>query len=275
MAEAFKKRMADAISAKGPLCAGVDPSPKLLSLWGLADDAKGLAAFSSRCVEAFADVAAALKANVAFFERFGSAGITALEYFLGEARDAGVLVIADAKRGDISSTNAAYADAWLRDGPLASDALTVVPYLGIGGLAPFVDAAAESGRGVFVVIRSSNPEGRTVQSAIASSGDTLEAELLRELEDPRYRGCLGAVIGVTKDAEPIELPSSGFFLAPGLGAQGASTEDLTALFSNVPATSVLVNLSRSLLESGPDPSSLREAARHAASDLSGAFCPPS
>ena len=117
----------------GPLCAGIDPSADLLPTWGLPDSADGLRTFGLTCVEAFAGVVPVVKPQVAFFERLGSAGIAALEDVLAAARDAGLLVIADAKRGDIGSTMEAYASAWLDPAsPLAADAMTAMPYLGLG-----------------------------------------------------------------------------------------------------------------------------------------------
>src|ERR1700728_303573 len=161
----FRQRLADAIAARGALCGGIDPSASLLAQWGLPDDAQGAYTMGARCIECFAPWAAAVKLNAAFFERFGAAGYSTLEALLREARVAGLLTIGDAKRGDIASTNAAYAQAWLADGPLSVDALTVSPYLGFDALTPYFDAAAAGGRGIFVVVRRSNPEGRAVQKA--------------------------------------------------------------------------------------------------------------
>ena len=133
--------------------------------------ADGLASFGLAACEAFAGVVPVVKPQVAFFERWGSAGLSALEEVMAAAREAGLLVIADAKRADIGSTMEAYASAWLDPAsPLVADAVTVVPYLGIGALAPAFDLAAASGRGVIVVVRSSNPEGRSLQEARGRRG---------------------------------------------------------------------------------------------------------
>ena len=148
----------------GPLCVGIDPHPALLRDWGLEDSPEGLRRFSHMALQAVGPVAAAIKPQVALYERHGSAGLAVLEELLAAARDADVLTIADAKRGDIGSTMAAYADAWLRNGsPLAADALTLSPYLGFESLRPALDLAAASGRGVFVLALTSNPEGPSVQ----------------------------------------------------------------------------------------------------------------
>lgn len=164
----FGARLAAAMEAVGPLCLGIDPHPGLLKDWGLDDTPAGLEAFSLTALEAAVDggspLVAALKPQVALYERHGSAGMAALERLLAEARDAGILTIADAKRGDIGSTMAGYAAAWLSDAsPLAADAVTLSPFLGFESLRPALDLAAETGRGVFVLALTSNPEGASVQ----------------------------------------------------------------------------------------------------------------
>ena len=158
------RRLAAAMAAAGPLCLGIDPHPSLLQAWGLPDTAAGLESFGLTALEAAAGDGAArvaaVKPQVALFERHGSAGLAVLERLLAEARDAGVLTIADAKRGDIGSTMDGYAAAWLDDAsPLAADAVTLSPYLGYGTLTASIERAAAAGRGVFVLARTSNPEG--------------------------------------------------------------------------------------------------------------------
>ena len=149
---------------------------------------------------------------------------------IAEARSAGLVVIADAKRGDIDSTADAYAEAWLSESsPLAADAVTVHPYLGLGALAPLVRLAGATGRGVLVVARSSNPEGRSLQLATTAEGSAVEDMLLGEIAalnacEEVPTGTVGAVIGAT--LSPSKYPLSqlgGVILAPGLGAQGAGT----------------------------------------------------
>jgi orotidine-5'-phosphate decarboxylase len=279
-ASTFHERLQRAVTARSPLCVGIDPSTSLLAQWELADDASGARTMGALCIESVAQWCAAVKFNIAFFERFGAAGLSALEALLSDARDAGLLTIADAKRGDIESTNAAYAQAWLTDGPLSVDAMTVSPYLGLDALEPYFEAAAADGRGVFVVVRSSNPEGRSIQKALlAGPGDaaaaamSVEAGLLADI-DRRPAGSVGAVIGVSAEPEPLALSPARFFLAPGVGAQGATARDLAALFWHVPMTSVLVNLSRPILKAGPDQHSLSVAAERGAGEISAGFCPP-
>jgi orotidine-5'-phosphate decarboxylase len=276
----FGARLAAAMDAHGPLCVGIDPHPGLLTAWGLSDDANGLRTFVRTVLEAVGGHVAAVKPQSALFERHGSAGIAVLEELLAAAREAGTLVILDAKRGDIGSTMAAYADAYLRDGsPLAADALTVSPYLGFGSLAPAVEAAAGSGRGLFVLALTSNPEGATVQHArdadgvavaarIAAQGGELNA---REVEaSGAALGSVGLVVGATiGDAARrlgIDLAAvRGPLLAPGVGAQGAGPAELAAVFGTA-RRAVLASSSRAVLAAGPDPAALRAAALRAADE---------
>lgn len=142
----FGLRLAEAKARRGPLCLGIDPHPELLRGWDLATTADGLAAFCDICVRAFADFAV-VKPQVAFFESYGAAGFAVLERTIAELRAADVLVLADAKRGDIGATMSAYATAWVGDSPLAADAVTASPYLGFGSLRPLLEVAAAHGRG--------------------------------------------------------------------------------------------------------------------------------
>jgi orotidine-5'-phosphate decarboxylase len=283
----FAYRVATAVASSGPLCAGIDPSPALLAEWGLPDSAEGLRSFGLRCVEAFAGVVPVVKPQVAFFERWGAAGIGALEAVMAAAGEAGLLVIADAKRGDISSTMEAYASAWLDpDSPLAADAVTVVPYMGLASLRPAFDLAAATGRGVIVVVRSSNPEGRFLQEATTSrpavagsgvGGASVEDALLAEIRDlnnggPAPPGTIGAVVGATLAPSGFDLAGlGGVILAPGFGAQGATVDGAVRLFVGCRPGSVLANVSRSVLAAGPDPASLRRVAQATSEELSRAF----
>ena len=274
----FVARLADALAAHGPLCVGIDPHPGLLAAWDLEADAAGVERFARDVVAALAGHVAVLKPQVALFEVFGSAGLAALERTLADARDAGVLTIADAKRGDIGSTMAAYARAWLADGaPLAADALTVSPYLGVGTLVPALDLAAATGRGVFVLARTSNPEGRAVQSAQAWSDVGDGSRGMREVAqgvvdtlvadgeaEPARAGVGGVVVGATSgttgrehglDLRRLTAP----VLVPGLGAQGATPADVLRAFGDAGGPVVPVS-AREILAAGPDPDALRAAA---------------
>lgn len=278
MADSFGDRVAAAVRATGPLCAGIDPSAQLLDDWGLSDDAHGLKEFCAICVDAFAGVVGVVKPQVAFFERHGAAGLAELERLVANARAHELVVINDAKRGDIDSTAAAYADAWVGDAsPLAGDAVTVHAYLGLGALDPLIRLAAANGRGVVVVARSSNPEGRALQQAVTVGGASVEDMLLAEIAACNGSagipaGTVGAVVGAT--LEPSEFPLSqlgGVILAPGLGAQGAGPADVAARFGGCAPGTVLPSSSRGLLRHGPDTEALRRNAELLVRELSAAM----
>lgn len=267
MADSFGDRVQAAVARTGPLCAGIDPSAALLAKWGLSDDADGLRSFCRSCVEGFAGAVSVVKPQVAFFERHGSAGLAELERLIADATAAGLIVIADAKRGDIDSTAAAYADAWLGGAsPLAADAVTVHPYLGLGALSSLFDLAAANGKGVLVVARSSNPEGRDLQQAATALGPAVEDMLLGEIAELNGApgvptGTVGAVIGATLEPSGFALSQlGGIILAPGLGAQGASPADVAARFAGCRPGTVLPSSSRGLLNEGPDPAALGRSA---------------
>ncbi len=267
MSESFAERLTRAVEALGPLCVGIDPSPALLHAWGLDDDAGGVEYVARRVIESMIGVIAVVKPQVAFFERFGSAGYLALERALDDARSGGLLTIGDAKRGDISTSAAAYADAWLDAGsPLRVDALTVSPYLGVGALGPVVERARHSGRGVFVVAGSSNEEGVALQSARTGDGVSVEAlvvDEVRALGTGAARGAVGVVIGATREHRGVDLRDlPGAILVPGVGAQGASVEDAARATRGARRASVLISVSRAVLAVGPERRVLaREAAR--------------
>lgn len=258
----FGRRLAEAVSTRGPLCPGIDPHPEMLRAWGLSVDADGLGAFCDICVEAFAGFAI-VKPQVAFFEAHGAAGYAVLERTIRALREAGVLVLADAKRGDIGSTMAAYADAWAGDSPLATDAITASPYLGFGSLRPLLDTARAHGRGVFVLAATSNPEGATVQRAdtggrtVAQSIVDAAAAVNRDaLPEP---GSIGVVVGATLSDPPDVSALGGPVLVPGVGAQGGRPEALGGLGGAKPGQ-LLPAVSREVLRAGPDVAALRAAA---------------
>lgn len=272
----FGDRVLEAVGRSGPLCVGVDPSASLLAAWGLSDDPAGLAAFSSRCIEALAGEVAAVKPQVAFFERHGAAGMAVFECVVSDAASAGLLVIADAKRGDIGSTTAAYADAWFR-GPFAADAVTATPYVGLGALEPMAVAARETGRGLVVVVATSNPEGRELQESVGAGGVTVEMALLGEIAARNAAeraatgatcGSLGVVVGATRRGLDVATVG-GMLLVPGLGAQGGSVRDIVEGFRACPSGTVLPATSRGLLSAGP--AGLRAAACRLRDDLAAAL----
>lgn len=260
----FGQRLAGALAQYGPLCVGIDPHEGLLQDWGLGVDAAGTREFGLRVVEASAGRVGVVKPQVAFFERFGSAGFAALEEVLAAARAAGLIVIADAKRGDIGTTMAGYASAWLSAGsPLESDAVTLSPYLGPDSLYDTLTAALRLGKGAFVLAATSNPEAGVVQTALTRDSvarETLAARVTRDTAElgagtPGELAPIGVVIGATVDRDAFGL-SDGLLarvpiLAPGFGAQGAEPADLRARFGAV-APQVVASESRSILSAGPE-----------------------
>ncbi|MGW2763130.1 orotidine-5'-phosphate decarboxylase [Streptomyces sp. NPDC001275] len=270
--EPFGARLRRAMDERGPLCVGIDPHASLLAEWGLNDDVAGLERFSRTVVEALADRVAALKPQSAFYERFGSRGLAVLEKSVEEARAAGALVVMDAKRGDIGSTMAAYAESFLRkDAPLFSDALTVSPYLGYGSLRPAVDLARESGAGLFVLALTSNPEGAEVQHAVRPDGRSVAATVLAHLAKDNAGqaplGSFGAVVGATLgDLSSYDLDMGGPLLAPGIGAQGATPADLPRVFGSA-VRNVVPSVSRGVLRHGPEVGALRGAAQRFAEEI--------
>jgi orotidine-5'-phosphate decarboxylase len=263
--EAFGPRLARAIADRGPLCVGIDPHPALLQAWQLSETVGGLEKFALTAVEALAGTVAVLKPQSAFFEAYGSAGMAVLEKLIAVSRAAGAIVLVDAKRGDIGSTMAAYAIAYLTEGsPLAGDAVTLSPYLGFGSLQPAIDTAKANGRGVFVLALTSNPEGPALQHAVAADGrsvaQTIADAAAEQNRDDIPMGSVGLVVGATIGDTGVDLTRvNGPLLAPGLGAQGATVRDLEVVFgSNLGA--VLPTTSREILAAGPSAAKLRAAA---------------
>jgi orotidine-5'-phosphate decarboxylase len=292
MTEPFGRRLADAVAARGPLCVGIDPHRELLLDWGAGDDLDGLRRFTDTVVEALAGSVAVLKPQMAFYERFGARGVAVLEEAVAGIRAAGALVLLDAKRGDIGSTMAAYADYLRSDHPMRVDALTVSPYLGPGSLDPARSTAQRFGGGLFVLARTSNPDAGTLQHGMA--GDRSVAQVVVDtvrgwntpdwlVSDPptdiaSFRdvaggwgpttGSFGVVVGATLSELDVDLDGlGGPILAPGLGAQGGSVADLRRLFGA--GRAVVPTVSRDVLTAGPDPVALRDAADRWTAELAG------
>lgn len=263
----FGARLAAAVAHRGPLCVGIDPHPELMAAWGLPRSVDGLRRFCDICVQAYCDGPAGfaiVKPQVAFFEAYGSAGFAVLEHTTAALQSAGVLVLADAKRGDIGSTMAAYAQAWAGDGPLAADAVTASPYLGFGSLSPLLEVAARHGRGVFVLAATSNPEGASVQRAVVGARTVAQSIVDAAAEVNRTGaprpGSVGVVVGATLgDAVPDLSALGGPVLVPGVGAQGGRPEALGGLGGARPGQ-LLPAVSREVLRAGPDPLAVRQAA---------------
>lgn len=264
----FSDRLNDRIRATGSrVCLGIDPRPEEHPAThpdrfggDPAQVAKAVVLYYQAIIEATHDLVACYKPQAAFFEALGIPGLIALAQLLAEIRSRGVPVILDAKRGDLGSTAEAYARAYLADGVFAADALTVNPYLGMDGVRPFVTQAAEAGRGVFVLVRTSNPGGGDFQLMRDASGVALFervadrlGELAREALGAVGReggySPVGAVVGATLPAEEIgalrrRLPHS-LLLLPGYGAQGG-TADSAAQGFDADGLGAVVNASRSL-----------------------------
>lgn len=233
----FGARLERAMTVAGPLCVGIDPHPSLLDAWGLPATADGLERFALGVLEAAAERCAAVKPQVALFEAYGSVGFAVLERVLRESREAGLLSIADAKRGDIGSTMAAYASAWLSDdSPLAADAVTLSPYLGFESLRPALDLARETGRGTFVLALTSNPEGASVQhvGGTESVAGSVLAAIARENATAQPRPGTATSPGSEPSSSPATdtassspegstAPSDGAAAAAVRGVTGANT----------------------------------------------------
>lgn len=257
----FGERLAGVFATSGHLCVGIDPHPYLLEAWGLPDSADGLREFGLRVVDAAAERAGIVKPQVAFFERHGSRGFAALESVLAGARESGLLVIADAKRGDVGSSVEAYGQAWLTAGsPLEADAVTMSAFQGVGSLDGPARLARAGGKGLMVLAATSNPEAGSLQTATLTCGErtgrTVSASIVSEVNmwNRGPLGSFGVVIGATVrlaeyGIDPADLAATPI-LAPGFGHQGASIGDLRSLYGSA-SGNVIVSSSRALLAAGP------------------------
>jgi orotidine-5'-phosphate decarboxylase len=252
----FGERLLEAFESKGQLCVGIDPHASLLNAWGLTDSAHGLREFSLRVVDACAGQVSLIKPQVSFFERFGAAGYTVLEEVTGAAKAADLLVIADAKRGDIGTTMDAYLEAWFGNlSGLHADALTVSPYLGLRTISAGFARYVGEGKGVYSLVATSNPEGASVQLA-GSNGTTLAGDQWLQLAalnaDASVFGNYGAVLGATLDLDSFEVDRNQLktpILAPGFGAQGAKLSDAKTIYGAL-CRQVAYSVSRSVLQAG-------------------------
>lgn len=251
----FGERLRDAIADRGAHCVGVDPHAHLLEAWGLQDTAAAAETFGLEVVRAAAQHVGVVKPQVAFFERHGAAGYAALEQVIAAARDAGLIVIADVKRGDMGTSVAAYGEAWLRPGsPLEADAMTASAYQGLGSLLDVLRLAESGGKGVFVLCATSNPEARETQLRSDDAGVTVAAGVERavaawNLEIGHAVGSIGLVVGATVRADDygVSMATNAPILAPGFGHQGVPLGELS---SRYPADAVVVaSSSRSLTAS--------------------------
>ncbi len=259
--DGFGARLTAAVEARGSqVVLGLDPDPARVP-----GGAEGARAFCRRAIAAAGPACVAAKLQLATFERFGTAGWDAFERVAAAAAEAGLLVIADAKRGDVGVTSQAYADAFLR-API--DALTVNPMLGGDAMAPFVEAASAGGRGLFALVRTSNPGAAELQDLPLADGGLWHEAVARKVAEwgaPGVDGSgisnVGAVVGATvpeRLAALRALMPAQPFLIPGVGAQGGQPEDLGPAFAGR-AAGALVSASRSII--------FAESPRRAAEDL--------
>jgi orotidine-5'-phosphate decarboxylase len=261
----FPDRLEAAVRRCGnPVLVGLDPRAEMLPA-GLAPSqanagpeevAAAYAQFCRQVIDVVAPLVPAVKAQAAFFEQLGPAGMAALAQVVCYARERELLVIIDGKRNDIGSTAAAYAQGFLgHDSPWGADALTVSPYLGDDALQPFVDVAVRRSAGVFVLVKTSNPGGRMLQDLLAEGRPLYRhvAEYVERLASGTAGaygyGAVGAVVGATYPAQLAELRAEmphTWFLVPGFGAQGGTAADVAAAFDSQ-GCGAIVNNSRDII----------------------------
>jgi orotidine-5'-phosphate decarboxylase len=279
MTQPFQKRFVVLAAERSPLCVGIDPSAESLDGWGLADDLEGLRTFCERMVEACAPLTAIVKPQAAFFERHGPAGMEVLRQTVEGIKSHGALAIIDAKRDDIGSTAVAYGDAFLGPrSPFGGDAMTLSAYLGLGSLAPIFDIAKREEAGVFVLVRSSNPEGSELQQARLPDGRSVAEHVADQItarnraDEPNGLGFIGAVLGATQGREAANLadrlPNS-LLLVPGIGAQGATIADVRRDFGRH-FSRVIPSISRGIARAGPAAADLKRAVEREIAELRGA-----
>lgn len=265
MPASFGQQLERAFTTYGQLCVGIDPHASLLDDWGLSDDVEGLNTFANKVLDACVETVGIIKPQVSFFERHGSAGFAVLERLAQRAAETDLIVIMDAKRGDIGSTMDGYFDAWLgKAAPFMCSALTVSPYLGFDSLRDVMSNSLERGKGLFVLAATSNPEGKSLQTASVAGGSTLAADIWRRLgkvnavtsASGSSLGSFGAVVGATLDLRSFDLRLNDGdgqaltpILSPGFGAQGAELSDAKRLFGSS-ARQVIASVSRSVLSAG-------------------------
>lgn len=229
----YASRLAAATVERGRLCVGIDPMPSVLEAWGLQNDLAGLEACARGIVDELGGRVAVFKPQSAFFEAHGSRGVAVLERVLADIRDAGALSVLDVKRGDIGSSMAGYASAFLGESaPTWADAITLSPYLGVGSLRPAIEAAVAGGQGLYVLARTSNPDGATIQLARAGEA-TVAQHIVDTIADINLGAdaCVGLVVGATHADSGCDLSAfNGSILVPGIGAQGGTIEALTEIF---------------------------------------------
>jgi orotidine-5'-phosphate decarboxylase len=263
----FADRLTAAIKARNaPVCVGLDP---LLERLPKAIQAPSPAArieqYGREVIDAVADLVPAVKINIAFFEPFGPAGLETYLRLTAHAHRKGLLVIGDVKRADIGPTSAQYAKATLEgDGPEVADAATINPYFGWDGVAPFIDSARRNGRGVFILVQTSNESAAQVQGLLLPGGRTVCQEVAALAQGwaaaPGCVGtsgysCVGAVVSPRDLDSTVSIRSlmpNCIFLVPGFGAQGRTAEEVARCFKS-DGTGAIVAASRSVIFAYDEP----------------------
>lgn len=266
----FSDRLIAATRAKDSRCiVGLDPRIDEMPAFAGANPCAAITEFHELVLDAVADLVPAVKPQLAFFEQYGVAGMQAFENTVRAAKQRGLLVIADGKRNDISSTAEAYANAYLGPDVFDCDALTVTPYMGRDSLAPFVEACAKHGKGLFAILKTSNPGSKDFEDQpLEATGRPLYEKItgvLNELGDGLIGesgySSIGAVIGATFPEEGARLRTlmpRALILVPGYGAQGGSARAAAECF-NDDGLGAVVNSSRGITYAFSDPTISREA----------------
>lgn len=267
MPDHFADRLAAAVTeSASPVCVGLDPTLDRIaqalnvSLEQAAASPEAAAdsiwRFNQRILEAVRPYCAVVKPQSAFYERWGPPGVEALQRTIQLSRQMGLICLLDAKRNDIASTAAAYAQAYLGDGPLSADALTVNPYLGADGIDPFLQEARGRNKGIFALVKTSNPSSTQIQDQALQDGRLLYehvGDLVEEWGRASIGGCgysdVGAVVGATFPGELAALrermPHT-WFLIPGYGSQGGTASDVVAALDRR-GLGAVVNSSRGII----------------------------
>ena len=253
----FADRFQELAVSRSPFCVGVDPAKAILKSWGLPIDASGLRAFCDRILDAGHGIVGVYKPQSAFFEQFGPDGMLEMQRFVDGAHRQGALVIIDCKRGDVAHTAEAYGEAMLgADSPFRGDAMTVTPYLGRDSLLPFAEMCGRQGKGMFVVLKTSNEGSRDYQDQVLqATGRPLYesiAAMVNEVGKPLIGdsgySSVGAVVGATfpEDARRLRsLMPQAFILVTGYGAQGARGRNAAICF-NADGLGAVVSSSRAI-----------------------------
>jgi orotidine-5'-phosphate decarboxylase len=276
----FADRLLAALHAKGtPLCVGIDPVyesiPTAITGHRELNDAEDLEAgvdaileFCTKLLKVVAPHVGVVKINSAFFEQYYAYGVEAFWAVVAEAKAHGLVVINDAKRGDIGNTSERYARGTLSDPAFGSmeevegpDAVTVAPYMGEDSVGPFIKIAKEEGKGVFVLVRTSNPGAAAIQDALLQDGTPVYQHVGRlvdrwgaELAGDSGWSSVGAVVGATNPEQLTALRAMmprTIFLVPGYGAQGGSAKDVARAFKD--GKGAIINSSRGIIFAHKDP----------------------